>query len=360
VPRDSHLVSSTNKTRCNVNSSSNRPGIEASESDLSIVTEQQEESNVNNSWVGRKVDALFSPVLSFLNGRDNTDSNKANDDRANDSNDETQSNDNFKSSNEKDEEQSVAVSAAIRSALLEASKELQDQADGNDYDNNSNNGLLLHRQHSSEDEFDTVPTMTKTDSTKDADGDLNMAIPNLGLQLSASAESQDNVDNIYNNDTDDESDYRGHALPAASSSQQQQEYNQDEDNSVEEEEFNPFLFIKSLPPYRYAIPPDWIHRPKSLPPPSPSSPSICLVLDLDETLVHCTVEPINNADMVFPVEFNGVEYTVHVRCRPFLKEFLEKVSGEFEVVVFTASQQVYADKLLDMIDPGELGVWCSC
>jgi CTD small phosphatase-like protein 2 len=65
------------------------------------------------------------------------------------------------------------------------------------------------------------------------------------------------------------------------------------------------------------------------------------------------VEPVSDADMIFPVEFNGMEYTVHVRCRPFLTEFLEKVSEDFEVVVFTASQQVYADKLLDMIDPGE-------
>ena len=56
-----------------------------------------------------------------------------------------------------------------------------------------------------------------------------------------------------------------------------------------------------------------------------------LVLDLDETLVHCTVEPISDADMVFPVVFNGVEYSVNVRKRPYLEEFLQKVAGKFEV-----------------------------
>ena len=80
---------------------------------------------------------------------------------------------------------------------------------------------------------------------------------------------------------------------------------------------------------------------------------VTLVLDLDETLVHCTIEPTAGADVVFPVEFNGVEYNVHVAKRPHLEYFLDKVSNEFgfEVIIFTASQRVYADALLDLIDP---------
>jgi len=124
---------------------------------------------------------------------------------------------------------------------------------------------------------------------------------------------------------------------------------QNDEREIEEEEFNPYLFIKSLPVYS-----DVVSDPKAkicLPPKDASDPPLTLVLDLDETLVHCTVEPISDADMVFPVTFNEVEYRVHVRTRPYLINFLESICKKFEVVIFTASQKVYANELLKRIDP---------
>ena len=75
-----------------------------------------------------------------------------------------------------------------------------------------------------------------------------------------------------------------------------------------------------------------------LPRKDPAAPPITLVLDLDETLVHCSVEPIVGADVTFPVDFNGTLYTVYVRKRPHLAKFLEVIADKFEVVIFTASQ----------------------
>jgi CTD small phosphatase-like protein 2 len=80
-------------------------------------------------------------------------------------------------------------------------------------------------------------------------------------------------------------------------------------------------------------------------------PEVNLVLDLDETLVHCSVEPIPDADVFFPVNFNGANYQVYVRKRPHLDKFFALIAGKFEVTVFTASQQVYAERLLNLLDP---------
>jgi len=119
-----------------------------------------------------------------------------------------------------------------------------------------------------------------------------------------------------------------------------------EDDDIEE--FDPYLFIRGLPKHSTVA----IRGKKCLP--RPKNPSLMtLTLDLDETLVHCSIESIPNPDMVFPVSFQGVYYEVYVRKRPHLDFFLQAVSKMFEVVVFTASQKVYADKLLDILDPAK-------
>ena len=55
--------------------------------------------------------------------------------------------------------------------------------------------------------------------------------------------------------------------------------------------------------------------------------------------------------MRFPVTFNSQNYEVYVRKRPHLDKFFALIAGKFEVTVFTASQQVYAERLLNLLDP---------
>jgi len=76
----------------------------------------------------------------------------------------------------------------------------------------------------------------------------------------------------------------------------------------------------------------------------------CLVLDLDETLVHSSFTYIPDADFVIEIELDGAIYKVYVRKRPGVDEFMKEVGKKFEVVIFTASLAKYADPLLDILD----------
>ncbi|TYJ53952.1 hypothetical protein B9479_005429 [Cryptococcus floricola] len=81
----------------------------------------------------------------------------------------------------------------------------------------------------------------------------------------------------------------------------------------------------------------------------------CLVLDLDETLLHSSFKGENQqlpaADYIVPVEIESQVHNVYVIKRPGVDRFLTEMAKYYEVVVFTASLSKYADPVLDMLDP---------
>jgi len=88
-----------------------------------------------------------------------------------------------------------------------------------------------------------------------------------------------------------------------------------------------------------------------LPPLKPEQSHMkCLVLDLDETLVHSSFKPIPDPDFTVDIELDGAIHRVYVRKRPGVDHFLREVGKKFEIVVFTASLAKYADPLLDVLD----------
>eukprot|EP00039_Didymoeca_costata_P000135 m.44249 g.44249 ORF g.44249 m.44249 type:complete len:380 (+) comp10073_c0_seq3:297-1436(+) len=114
-----------------------------------------------------------------------------------------------------------------------------------------------------------------------------------------------------------------------------------------ENTFNPWAFIRNIPPLSEAEK----QRPPALPLKTKSSKEYTLVLDLDETLVHCSVEEQQEYDFKFPVSLGMSTVEVFARLRPHMLEFLERVSQKYEVVLFTASQKVYANELVKLFDP---------
>ncbi|KAF1972400.1 NIF-domain-containing protein [Bimuria novae-zelandiae CBS 107.79] len=76
----------------------------------------------------------------------------------------------------------------------------------------------------------------------------------------------------------------------------------------------------------------------------------CLVLDLDETLVHSSFKILAQADFTIPVEIEGQYHNVYVIKRPGVDQFMKRVGELYEVVVFTASVSKYGDPLLDQLD----------
>ena len=77
-----------------------------------------------------------------------------------------------------------------------------------------------------------------------------------------------------------------------------------------------------------------------------------LILDLDETLVHSAFKSFySKEDIVFNMQFDGKQHTIHVLKRPYVDEFLDKMSKLYEIVIFTASISDYANPLLNKLDP---------
>jgi len=85
-----------------------------------------------------------------------------------------------------------------------------------------------------------------------------------------------------------------------------------------------------------------------------------LVLDLDETLIHShhdgvqrqTVKPGTPPDFILKVTIERHPVRFFVHKRPHVDYFLDVVSKWYELVVFTASMEIYGAGVADKLDNG--------
>ncbi|CBZ27777.1 conserved hypothetical protein [Leishmania mexicana MHOM/GT/2001/U1103] len=109
-------------------------------------------------------------------------------------------------------------------------------------------------------------------------------------------------------------------------------------------------YIRNQP--KNTSPIDASAHPSLLPEPLPAVRSRkCLILDVDETLVHSSYQNTGRYDVHLPITLDrDTHVNVYVAFRPHLHRFLEAVAPLFEVVIFTASLSTYCDPLMDSID----------
>ncbi|EGR33138.1 NLI interacting factor-like phosphatase family protein, putative [Ichthyophthirius multifiliis] len=75
-----------------------------------------------------------------------------------------------------------------------------------------------------------------------------------------------------------------------------------------------------------------------------------IVLDLDETLVHSSFQKNADYDLIITIEVQQQQSQVYVKKRPGCDFFIEVLSQYYEIIIFTASLQEYANPVIDYID----------
>lgn len=91
----------------------------------------------------------------------------------------------------------------------------------------------------------------------------------------------------------------------------------------------------------------------------PNKPKKLLVLDLDETLIHCkteqeTIPATKQYDKLLKIiTSDNKEMNIYIFIRPYLQSFLKTMSKYYNIVVFSGSNENYGKAVCHYLDPNK-------
>lgn len=86
----------------------------------------------------------------------------------------------------------------------------------------------------------------------------------------------------------------------------------------------------------------------------PHSNRKTIIFDLDETLIHCNQSLDMPHDVALEITFpNNSKIKAGINIRPYAVQCIRQLSKYFEIIVFTASHQCYANVIVDYLDPNK-------
>lgn len=84
--------------------------------------------------------------------------------------------------------------------------------------------------------------------------------------------------------------------------------------------------------------------------PTPNLNQKTLFLDLDETLIHASLDPNVRLEHSFFLEVGEQKVEITFAVRPHCVQFLREVAQHYEVYIFTASNQEYARAAMEFFN----------
>jgi len=112
-------------------------------------------------------------------------------------------------------------------------------------------------------------------------------------------------------------------------------YNSNKNNNKNKRYFIPLTFLNNLNYNTNNLIPPFLSYNTNKP--------ITLIFDLDETLIHFSLNSINDTDNI-----NNKKGEIFFR--PFLFKILKKLKKNFEIILFTAGLKEYADTVINIIE----------